>query len=167
MSNKDPEKAKAYERRRYHENKEALLAKNKEWRRKNPEKVRAWRAKHKGRQTEIYRLWKFGITPAEYSALLARHEGRCGICLTTVPGGKGSWHLDHDHAFDAKDKRGHRGLLCSSCNRALGYFKDKLSVLKAAVDYLEDYLVLRAREERRVQRDVRSERAAMHNQENA
>ena len=40
--------------------------------------------------------------------------------------------VDHCHATGKV-----RGLLCHNCNRALGLLKDKISVLKNAIQYLE------------------------------
>ena len=34
-----------------------------------------------------------------------------------------------------------RGLLCKSCNHALGYMKDNPDVLRAAADYVEFYRI--------------------------
>lgn len=81
----------------------------------------------------------YGITPEEFAAKLATQGGRCAICGTTKPGGKGNWHLDHDHAFDARDTRGHRGLLCHGCNTALGAFDDSPRLLRAAASYLQKH----------------------------
>ena len=50
---------------------------------------------------------------------LAANGGRCGMCGGTESGDR-SWHLDHDHAYDRKDKRGWRDVLCASCNLAEG-----------------------------------------------
>jgi len=71
------------------------------------------------------------VTPEQYAALLARQEGRCAICQTDQPGGKGSWHVDHDHATG-----GVRGLLCSQCNLMLGHARDDPARLRAALEYL-------------------------------
>lgn len=77
------------------------------------------------------RQYLYGVTPEQFAALLASQGGRCAICRTDQPGGKGGWHLDHDH----KDDRV-RGLLCASCNLLLGHAKDDLDLLRAAVEYL-------------------------------
>jgi len=77
------------------------------------------------------RRYLYGVTPEQYAALLARQEGRCAICQTDQPGGKGSWHVDHDHATG-----GVRGLLCSQCNLMLGHARDDPARLRAALEYL-------------------------------
>jgi hypothetical protein len=87
-----------------------------------------------------YLLMKtYGITLAEKQKMLEEQGGKCANpgCNATEPGGKGEWHLDHDHRFPAKDKRGHRGLLCCNCNVGLGNFSDDTEKLKGAILYLE------------------------------
>lgn len=75
-----------------------------------------------------------GITAEDVERLLESQDGRCAICGTDKPGGKGSFHLDHDHATNKV-----RGLLCAKCNLGLGYFDDnRLNVLRAAL-YLEKF----------------------------
>jgi hypothetical protein len=132
-------KARAKSRRRYAANRVELLAKNREWRRNNPEKMKAWRARNKDKASGWARQRTFGITAEDFAAMLAAQGGVCAICRTDKPGGTGGWHLDHDHVFDRKDRRGHRGVLCSGCNRALGYFKDNVRVVKSAFDYLGEW----------------------------
>jgi hypothetical protein len=62
-----------------------------------------------------YRL-RYGITLAEYEQILAGQDGRCAICGTEEPGGRGNrFHVDHDHETGIV-----RGLLCWTCNRRLG-----------------------------------------------
>lgn len=94
---------------------------NKVWRAANPEHDRG----HK-RERDLRR---FGITMAEYQALSDAQDGRCAIC-GAQPNGK-ALAVDHCHS-SAKV----RGLLCSSCNTAIGLLKDSPGLLRKAIDYL-------------------------------
>jgi hypothetical protein len=80
--------------------------------------------------------WKYGITSAEFDAMLAAQGGCCAICGTDRPSGNG-WHLDHDHAYAARDARGHRGVLCGRCNQAIGLFRENPDVMRRAIGYLD------------------------------
>lgn len=78
---------------------------------------------------------KYGISLAEYEALLAVQDGRCAACRTTDPGGPSpdvAFHVDHSHA----DGRV-RALLCRSCNCALGQLNDDPERIRALLAYLE------------------------------
>lgn len=68
---------------------------------------------------------------------LDQQGGKCGICNTTEPGGRGSWHIDHDHCCcKAGCERCIRGILCHSCNVGLGHFKDDPVRLQAAIEWV-------------------------------
>lgn len=69
----------------------------------------------------------YGLTVAQRDAMIKEQFGICPICLE--PGPK---HVDHDH-----DTGKVRGVLCFSCNAALGQFKDRPDVLRRAAEYLE------------------------------
>ena len=69
----------------------------------------------------------FGITEAEYDALIAKG---CAICGTT----EGRMHLDHCHESGAI-----REALCSQCNMSLGLMKDDPVRLRAAAAYVEKH----------------------------
>lgn len=100
--------------------------------------------------TRANNLWqKYRIRPPEYDARRAAQDYRCAICRTheneISPAGTGRPRLDGkptaesfrlvvDHCHDSGKVR---GLLCSGCNRALGYFRDSPTALRAAADYLE------------------------------
>ena len=58
------------------------------------------------------------FTPDTYRAMLASQGERCALCGTTKPGGRGSWHVDHNH-----ETRKVRGLLCRRCNTNLGVYE--------------------------------------------
>ncbi|WP_460349056.1 endonuclease VII domain-containing protein [Actinoallomurus acanthiterrae] len=70
---------------------------------------------------------RYGLTEQEVEELSRRHGDLCLICLH-----RRSLHVDHDHATGEV-----RGMLCFSCNGALGQFKDDPTVMRRAVDYLE------------------------------
>jgi DNA-directed RNA polymerase subunit RPC12/RpoP len=46
---------------------------------------------------------------------------------------KGGWCLDHNHTTGV-----FRGWLCHDCNKAIGFFKDDVSLMKSAIKYLQD-----------------------------
>ena len=76
-----------------------------------------------------YRLKKrYGITIKNYWDLVAKQNGVCLICNKS-DGHK--LHIDHDHKTGKV-----RGLLCGSCNRGLGMFKEDIKHLKSAIKYL-------------------------------
>lgn len=99
---------------------------------RNPEKRqelnrRAWRfERFQKSKTEMQAL---------YEKKFKRQRGRCAICKTKEYGGNRTrFAFDHNH-----DTGELRGLLCNSCNYALGHFKDDLTRLESAVKYLREY----------------------------
>lgn len=99
-------------------------------------KARARRAHRSGaaeRRNRTSVAARYGLSPADYAALLASQGGRCAICDTTSPGRSGSKHfaIDHDHQTGRV-----RGLLCNGCNMALGALGDDPARLAAAIAYL-------------------------------
>jgi hypothetical protein len=83
-------------------------------------------------------LKKYGITLAEYDRLHSEQDGACAICgraESRVDGRTGRvlpLAVDHCHA------NGHvRGLLCASCNKGLGVFRDDPALLRRGAAYLE------------------------------
>jgi hypothetical protein len=83
-------------------------------------------------QCAINRKRLYGISVDEFGALLEAQGGLCAVCKADVPGGKGNWHVDHDHTSGAV-----RGLLCHHCNLMLGNAGDDPVRLREAADYLE------------------------------
>ena len=73
----------------------------------------------------------YGITLEDYDRMLEEQEGKCKICGTTEPNGKGRFHVDHNH-----DTQEVRGLLCHNCNRGIGYLRDDVSIILKALEYL-------------------------------
>lgn len=74
---------------------------------------------------------KYGITLDEYDCMLESQGGVCGICATTVEGKE--LCVDHDH-----ETLEVRGLLCTTCNKAIGQLGDTVEDLRKALAYLEN-----------------------------
>lgn len=83
------------------------------------------------------RFRRYGLTEAEYDAILERQGHRCGICLTDTPGVKG-WAIDHCH-----DSGMVRGVLCSRCNSAIGLLQEDPNVIARAAEYVRAHTQLR------------------------
>lgn len=89
----------------------------------------------KAKLAEYKREKKYGMTQEAYDALIEKQGGLCAICglpeTATFKGTLRTLCVDHDH-----DTGAIRGLLCSLCNQALGFFKDSPENLSNAIDYL-------------------------------
>jgi Pyruvate/2-oxoacid:ferredoxin oxidoreductase delta subunit len=85
--------------------------------------------KRKGRPNERWYNLKrlYGITRAEYEALLAAQDGKCAICGRAS---KKPLAVDHNHVT-----RQVRGLLCQGCNIAVGVC-EKEGIAERAIAYL-------------------------------
>jgi len=83
------------------------------------------------RNKSLQRL--YGITSAEYDAMLEVQGGVCKVCKGPPHGRRERYHVDHDH-----DTGKVRGLLCHKCNVALGMVQDSTEHLKALITYLEE-----------------------------
>jgi hypothetical protein len=72
------------------------------------------------------------ISQDDYNALLEAQNYSCAICGLPAEESARGLNVDHSH-YTHKI----RGLLCVQCNLGLGYFKDNVQRLKAAIEYLE------------------------------
>ncbi|MGZ4126863.1 MAG: endonuclease VII domain-containing protein [Actinomycetota bacterium] len=70
---------------------------------------------------------KYGIEPTEFDRLLASQSGLCAVCGLPNP-----TQVDHDHRTGAV-----RGILCLSCNAAVGAFGERADIILKAIEYLE------------------------------
>lgn len=62
----------------------------------------------------------YGITPEQWDDLFQSQGGKCASCGDVPPeDAKRRFHVDHDHSTGAV-----RGILCHSCNVALGHLKE-------------------------------------------
>lgn len=88
----------------------------------------------------------YGITAEFYRLLLAFQGGACAICARAT-GKTRRLAVDHDHQQAIKD--GHdedkgcpqcvRGLLCGTCNKVLGHFRDDPQAFVRGWKYLQHW----------------------------
>lgn len=93
----------------------------------DPDRARILGRKH----ARLKRLRRYGMTPADYDAMVEAQGGVCAIC-GRPEASHPSFAVDHDHATGRV-----RGLLCFLCNTALGKMGDNPERLRAAADYIE------------------------------
>jgi Recombination endonuclease VII len=88
-----------------------------------------------------YRLSRYGLTQEEFDRLLGEQGHACAMCHTAFGDGQPIF-IDHDHACCPDEKKSCgkcvRGLLCLSCNTALGHIERKYELARA---YLANSLV--------------------------
>lgn len=80
---------------------------------------------------------KYHISLEDYKDLFIQQNGKCKICGTEGSVRASAQHtmplvIDHCHESGKV-----RGLLCHTCNSALGQFKDSKTMLLKAIEYLE------------------------------
>ena len=110
---------------------EAFRAKQLEWQGNKVKAERKLKSTPAGRLyvRDRYLRKTYGVSLAEFEAMLATQDARCAICRADDPGK--TWCVDHDHASGRV-----RQILCWNCNVGLGHFRDNPEILAAAIAYL-------------------------------
>jgi len=109
----------------------------------------AWRNANPGRRNEGMKRWSdanqahrrnynleknYGITSEEYNRLLEAQAGVCAICKQPPnEAQKRAMYLSVDHCHTTGRIR---GLLCISCNSAIGLLKESAELMAKALKYL-------------------------------
>lgn len=112
-------------------------ARAKAYRKKNPGRAavacRLWRKNNPEKHLQYERKRKYGITLAQYEAMLIAQHRRCASCGDPFNDAKNTQpHVDHCHATKKV-----RGVLCYHCNVGIGLFKDSPMRLLLAIRYLQ------------------------------
>lgn len=82
----------------------------------------------------------YGITLEEAEEILASQYGVCAICKGNVVWSSKSENKNQSACVDHCHETGVvRGILCNSCNRGLGFFKDDAEALEIAAGYLRNH----------------------------
>lgn len=123
---------KQAEKRRHRANgyltqcKSCVLEKNKKVQAKPKNKQKIWENKLQ---------YRYGITKNDYDYLFEKQNGCCAICGTNNPSSKSKKHkyfsIDHCHLTGKI-----RGLLCATCNSAIGLLGDCPKTIAKASLYL-------------------------------
>jgi len=108
-------------------------ANDEKYREKAIGKVREYTKKYPDRQKYQRLFHNYGISKEQYLGILEKQNNKCAICKCSFID-KNDIHFDHNH-----NTGGNRGILCGSCNLAIGKFKDSQELLKNAIAYLERY----------------------------
>lgn len=117
---KNPERAKQAQREYERKNRDKINANRKAWRKANPGKMR-----------DQWLQQQYGVGTAWYNIVLAAQNHRCAICKRHESEFKRALAVDHNHTTHRN-----RGLLCTACNVLLGMIE------KAQVRWvdLQEYL---------------------------
>lgn len=150
MSRVTPEKRREYDRRWREKNPEKARKISQQWREANPEYKRQWRqenqdkvARHgrKWRQKnrdhirEYKRQWQYNLTPAQYQHLLEKQSFKCASCgVNFATLSADAISIDHCHKTNKV-----RGILCRSCNLALGLMNDDLVKIRKLAKYIAKF----------------------------
>ncbi len=113
----------------------------------NPEAFINWQRNYRRENYDSRLRWNrlksvFGVDKKQYEEMLINQNHVCAICkepetLKSKIGRKRHEFLCIDHCHETGQIR---GLLCRKCNGALGGFKDSISMLEAAIQYLKLFL---------------------------
>ena len=120
LSRRDPTKKSSYS----YECKTCTVARTVEYNRANSTSVRSQYLKR-----------NYGLTYEQFESMLTDQYNCCAICGSKEPGGRHNrFCVDHNHETGKV-----RGLLCKSCNIALGEVEDNIHTLKSMIEYLESH----------------------------
>ena len=101
--------------------------------RNSPKRPRSKRDPAREREGRLLRV--FGIDNDRYNEMFALQAGKCDIC------GKHQMELNKRLCVDHCHETGKiRGLLCHSCNVAIGFLGDDIENLNCAIMYLNKHI---------------------------
>lgn len=107
-----------------------------EWVKKHPDYMTNYFKSYYPSHREVWKraeFKKYGITIREYESMLEAQKGQCAICKKSMA----TVTVDHDHELNLV-----RGLLCSSCNLALGLLHENIDTLASAIQYLKKWQIV-------------------------
>jgi len=139
---RERERHKNVKRKARETNREGYNAYMRKYHEKNRDEINAKRRflwandlKHRSKATQHRIKRDFGLEAEQYADLYLTHNGKCAICaISEADAGEKGLAVDHCHSTGNV-----RGLLCRKCNTSLGQFKDDVSLLQKAIEYLNKF----------------------------
>lgn len=129
----------------FHPNKASRLGVTRACKKCQSERAMRWVDENPDKALNSHLRRRFGITLDQYNAMVAEQGGVCAICgeppaIYSTPGGRRRQGrqvrprlvVDHNHETGEV-----RGLLCTPCNRGIGFLKDNPAIVASALKYLE------------------------------
>jgi hypothetical protein len=112
------------------------------WNARNRERVlsyqKQWNLENREHTAHENRRRRYGVSREQYDEILDRQDGLCAICRgpekRMIYGRLRPLAVDHNHVTGQI-----RGLLCSSCNQAIGFFDEDEQKMVAAIAYLAEH----------------------------
>lgn len=92
--------------------------------------VSKYRAAHPEKVKATWLKGRYGLSLSAFNTMLEEQNSKCAICDVDFSSAVRP-NVDHDHKTGAV-----RGLLCSNCNKGIGFLGDQASTVAAAVQYL-------------------------------
>lgn len=97
------------------------------------ENQRKWVKRNPTKRQAQLRKSRYNLSDDSYQELILKQEGKCAICQTELDK-TAKKVVDHNHVNGKV-----RGILCSSCNTALGLLQDSPELLARALAYLQNH----------------------------
>lgn len=95
-----------------------------------------WHKNNQEKSRDLDLKKRFGITLNDYNKMLEEQNGVCAVCkekeTVRLNGKVKRLCVDHDHKTGKV-----RGLLCMSCNIALGKLKDNSTIIESLLTYIK------------------------------
>lgn len=73
------------------------------------------------------------MSSEDLEKLKTLQDHKCAVCNRNEEEIGGRLFVDHNHENGKV-----RGLLCNSCNSAIGYFSDNISRMESAIKYIQN-----------------------------
>ena len=118
-----------------------VMERQREYRRSHPNRESKESRKKYNRKA---RISSYGLTEEQFDLILAAQNYACAMCCEPFQAGQ-RIHVDHDHACCSRKNRSCgaclRGLLCHTCNIALGHIERRYAMARVYLASPREWLI--------------------------